>query len=636
MVFRINKLKLSNHGSQEAVFDTNLLFIYGTTATGKTLIAELISYGLGQKSIGLVNELRKYDFIYLEIETNSGPIVIKRDLKKQSAGVMCFNGNLNNYSEASATKLNLAGSNPETQFSWYLLEKMKIPIVKSLPENMQVSSKPSLISFRDIFQFSYLSQNRIDSSEPLGLKKPFEYKKGIAAFELLFKINPSEIYEVYLKKHDIIQKQGSLEPKIKYLNEFLKSYDFNPKSLIAEIRFCNEEIKKIKDEIEKFNFNDKVIEDNIEDKDSLEKITQIKKILASKNNEGIAILETISNWEKLYNTYRLEEEKLSLTARATEIIDSVEYKTCPSCYKNIPKRDERLCLVCGQEKEIEEEDDISYQVKVKKIRDKQNELFEKIQNFKDTYNAISNEISQLKYELKNYENNYINSRKIVVDPKIEEYKELCIKLGNIESNLKFNHKLMNMYKRLRELSIESEKYKREIENFDEKIQEIKTEADKGKINVIQNLGNKLKELIKSVEIPERYKDNITISSKDYMPYVNGEVYTSVSSGGLKVYFSVAYFLSLLETALEIGNNFYPNLVIIDSIHKNISTQDPTDKTSVEVFFKKIAEIEEKYKDKIQIIILDNEIPEFVEKEEKFKKWHFTREDGINNGFIKEN
>ena len=92
--------------------------------------------------------------------------------------------------------------------------------------------------------------------------------------------------------------------------------------------------------------------------------------------------------------------------------------------------------------------------------------------------------------------------------------------------------------------------------------------------------------------------------------VDGKDYLSVSSGGLKVYFMVSYFIAVLETALEIGDTHHPKFLILDSIHKNISTVHEEDKESVGVFYKKITELHEKYDD-VQMVIIDNELPDFV-------------------------
>jgi len=118
--------------------------------------------------------------------------------------------------------------------------------------------------------------------------------------------------------------------------------------------------------------------------------------------------------------------------------------------------------------------------------------------------------------------------------------------------------------------------------------------------------------MKELNIPEKYKNNVSIDRNNYSPLTGGKTYLSVSSGGLKVYFMVAYYIAILETAMEIGNNYHPHLLIMDSLHKNISTHHEVDRESIAIFYKKIIEIHEK--NLAQIIIVDNELPEFIAEE----------------------
>lgn len=630
--FKVNKIRLIDEKDQTRIINDRFLFVYGTVATGKSLFANLISYCLGQKRIEIVEELKPFEKVMIEIETGSGSYVICRSLKQQSAAILCQRGKMENFSEALAEKLSLGKSEePSNQFSWFLLDKAQIPVVKSFPGNITKSSRPSLVSFRDIFQYCYLSQDRIDSEKPFGLDT-FELPKAIDAFEVMFGIKLTELYDKEMELYQTIQRKESLPPKIEYLSEFLESYMLSPIDLTSTIAQEENELNSLNQNIAKFDFDKKVVY-NISPKDQLKIIRDAENNLAELLNKKIHFQETLKKWEALLNSYILEQNRLALTARASQLMDSLPFTVCPSCGEPIKEKDPLLCFLCGSTKKYLKEDEETIQIQLKESIQKQNILFEEIEKMKERLRVIEDEIKQEESHLNEIKNLFVERRKIDVDPTINEYQSLCLKAGELKSSLDFNRKILSMLKRLQDLQDEYNKYEREERVIKKELEEIKEKGKRRKEEVIAILTKKLNSIIKDLQIPDVYKSKVTIDPKNYLPSIDGGSYLKVSSGGLKVFFMVSYFLAMLETAFEFKDNYHPKFVIIDSIHKNVSTKELTDKSVIDVFFKKIIEIHNNHED-VQIIVIDNELPDFIINEEKFEKWHFTRVNGKSNGFIK--
>ena len=621
---------LLNNKKQIINLDKRLLFIYGATATGKTLLAELISYGLGKKELGIVEELKQFERMQLEIETETGKYVISRSIKKQSGSVACKSGSLEDFDENTATKLQLTGGDATTQFSWFLLDKTNIPAMKSLPHNISASSKPSLISFRDIFNFCYLSQDRIDSSKLFGLDEVFELPKAIDAFEVMFNIKPIEESDKEMELLRITQKVSELTPKIEYLKTFLNSYKVEKKHEVNQN--AEDELKAIKEKISKFDFN-KVVSTEHKNDDKLDNINKLELELDKKKNKRLYYVDLINKWEQLLNTYKLEQNRIALTARASSLIDSIEFKLCPGCGQTISNNDSKHCSLCRREYKIKDEDERAINIQLKRLIVRQDELFTEIQQAKDSTSNLDGEIELLQSEIKETKEGYIARRKLNVDPKVKEYQELCLEAGKKEADIEFSRKLTSMMDRLEDLKKEYQNAMEQKNIFTTDIEKIRDKSKSRKKKVREMISVKLNKLIKDAGIPAQYKTNVAIDEKTYLPTIDGESYLKVSSGGLKVYFMVAYFLSLIETALEFEDNHHPRLVIIDSIHKNISTKEKIDEQTIDLFFRKIIEIYQNHEG-VQIIILDNEVPEFVKKDFAENTIHFTRDEKGSNGLIK--
>ncbi|MEV1173929.1 hypothetical protein [Nonomuraea sp. NPDC049784] len=100
-----------------------------------------------------------------------------------------------------------------------------------------------------------------------------------------------------------------------------------------------------------------------------------------------------------------------------------------------------------------------------------------------------------------------------------------------------------------------------------------------------------------------------IDPDTFLPLVGDTAFEDLqaSGGGASTALNIAYHLTLLTTALDHPDVLLPSLLIIDSPRKAIGTVD-RDRELGRRIYTRLATLAEAYKDRIQLIVADNDIP----------------------------
>lgn len=616
----ISKIQLRDGKAQiiENLYRDGLLFVYARTGKGKSLLAKLIYYGLGGSSLPDVSQLIQYDEILLEVNINGTDYVLCRELKRPTAAIYVKEGKLESFRKKDGTKLTLSKSkDPETDFSPHMLALLKTPAYVAVPDNITKSSKPSLISFRDIYQYVYLWQERSDSKDLFGLGDIWQLRKAISAFKVIFKMNPVELYSLEDERMKYATKKQELSEKIESLKSFFKSYDLehtddlnllvsNQRKKLAELNMEIDQIEKTQS-IEKDKLNGNALLDEIKSKESE---------LTKKNEERIYLTNLLENWKKLLNSYKSEREKLFLTNTSSNILNTLVFKVCPCCGKDVPEVDNKdKCPICKKEYDDNEDIDAELQKKLYEVDLKEQELFKLMEDVKDKLSKLNTDIEELNYSISNLKEQISSQEDKILTPLFAKYRELCIQTGKIQSDIDTKSQIKGMHERVDKMYLDVQEYDKLEKEIESKLKELQKISKERTNKVLSELRDNFVNILSQLEIDDEYKQNISIDEHNFLPKIGDRDYLSVSSGGYKVYFMVSYFIALFETVLKIDDTHHPRLLILDSIHKNISTSHKEDKKSINIIYEKIIDLHKKYKN-VHIIIVDNELPEFILKDYK--------------------
>ena len=212
-------------------------------------------------------------------------------------------------------------------------------------------------------------------------------------------------------------------------------------------------------------------------------------------------------------------------------------------------------------------------------------------------------------ELHHLTNDYVN-------PHLEEIEYINYEIGKRNRQIFELQKNLSMFEevgRYRELIKGKEN---SIDILKNNIKVLKDNAV-DKETIIESLSKAFSEILLNFEYPKL--SNAHIDEKRYLPYVRERKYNDIGSLAGVTLITMAYYLAVLLVG---SNNFnHPGLLIIDSPRKNLGaqaakneTEDFKDERIFNATIKTLYDIAESNKDHIQMIVVNNGVPDFLSRD----------------------
>lgn len=171
----------------------------------------------------------------------------------------------------------------------------------------------------------------------------------------------------------------------------------------------------------------------------------------------------------------------------------------------------------------------------------------------------------------------------------------------------------------------------DIENLKEKLTELTTSQPK-----LETVLDELKTILTSYLLLIGVKNctDIDISNKTFLPVLRNKQYHEITSGGIRTILSIGFLLNILESSLNNNTNL-PRFLMIDTVGKYLqkTKKEYLSETDVNEDVKEEINSAGKYKalyeyiinlsikmeeanKSCQIILVDNDVPSFIEEEYK--------------------
>ena len=428
-------------------------------------------------------------------------------------------------------------------------------------------------------------------------------------------MNPVEIYSLEDERLKYATKKQELSEKIESIKSFFKSYDLeHAEDLNSWVNSQRKKLAELNVEIDQIEKTQSIEKDKLNDNSLLNEIGSKESVLTKKNEERIYLTNLLENWKKLLNSYKAEREKLFLENTSSNILDTLVFKVCPCCGKDVLKVETKdHCPICKKEYENSGDVDSELQKRLYEVDLKEQELFKLMEEIKDKLSKLNTDIEELNFSVSGLKEQITCQEDRILTPLFAKYRELCIQTGKIQSDIDTKSQIKGMHERVDKMYLDVQEYNRLEKEIESKLKDLQKISKERNNMVLKELRDNFVKILSQLEIDDEYKQNITIDESNFLPKIGDRNYLSVSSGGYKVYFMVSYFIALFETVLKIDDTHHPRLLILDSIHKNISTSHQEDKKSVNILYTKILDLHKTYKN-LHIIIVDNELPEFILKD----------------------
>jgi hypothetical protein len=650
MALRIETLKLKvnylvligKYKDYVVPFDTGLNIIYGDTDTGKSSILNLIDYCLGSKSIDYYDEIiHRGKYCLLEVELKGVVYTIKRDIFNSKDYVEVYPSKYQDidnafpkyYSPPSSTQ-----TAPDGLFSTFLLESMNLPVTKIKEAPSKEISKIVALSFRDIFKYCYLDQDKIGSKKIFGDNWPLITKLK-ETFKFMYNVLDNQIQELEARISEMVIEKNALVSKNTSVASFLKETEVDS---LNDLKDKKESLENELDEVLKF-------------------IKEIDETIVHGSPELNSLRITVNGEEKRIRDLqekldtREQEIKQNIALRNEYTNDIRKMNAAIEVISKFPKMEDKKldCPVCDTVVPVNKLKEHFIDSSPQSIKGELNALRRRLRDLITIYEGLKSEQLSNEEELKK-KMAYLDEIKTLLDkqtveivsPYLSKRDAYSYRAGTLKSDIK---NIQHFYKIRLQQSINDA----EIVEIDRNLKELRESLTRLKDNapslegIFAELGQTLSVILNYVKI--KNATNISISRKTYLPIIRNRDYENITSGGVRTISSFAYFLSLMIYAIEHPVN-YPSFLMVDTIAKYLGKtkekdlvetnlnediqEGMTDGRKYENIYRYLLTLE-KFKNSFQLIIVDNDIPEglTVELQPYIRKHFAVNTAGAEIGFI---
>lgn len=644
----IKKLILIGHRKNyEVPFFPGVNIIYGEEDCGKSSILELINYLLGASGLDKYDELEQsVKYAILELDLNNETYCIKRDIFDVKKDIEVY---MSNYEDIelvfpSKYKPNYDNTLDGKFFSDFLLNTLNYPKIKIKNAPTQDNSTLSRLSFRDLFKFCYINQDDVGSKNLLSNQYFSYYHKVKEVFKYIFNLSDEEISEINQLISEKSHLKNKLSTKISNIQEFLETIELETLDYISTfLEDIKINLKQIEEALQ--NINVSIISSSKEYEPLKEHVITLNYQIKDKEKEKLKTRDNAKRYEKLINDYYDDRLKIEGVLSAKQLIGKVspDITICPLCKHDV----EHTKL--KEEYSIHNEEKLGSEIKIlnKRIKD----LAELMEKEKDSFRNTEIELSKLieereqfkksiDEELKEHISPYLTKR----DELIKQQSTLIEKEQQITKALKIRNEESNLNKEIDNLD-------KDLKNLKEKLVEL-TSSQVQLDNVLDDLKSILKTYLESIGVKNR--TGISIHEKTFLPILRDKQYNEITSGGVRTILSIGFLLNILEYSLNNDIN-HPRLLMIDTVGKYLqktkkkylldTDKDEDVKEDIQSAGKYKALYEyiinlsirmEEANKSCQIILVDNDVPPFIEEEYKgfiVKRFSKDHNDDLSIGLI---
>ncbi|WP_053971152.1 ATP-binding protein [Mangrovimonas sp. ST2L15] len=628
----VNKLILVGHRKNYIVpFKKGFNLIYGDSDTGKSSILNLINYCLGSSSVDLYDEIEiAGNYCLLEVFLVGEIYTIKRNIFNSQEDIevfRCYHNEIEDYFPKYYSP-NFNKVSEDGFFSDFLLSSLNIPITKIKQSPSKEDSKMVSLSFRDIFKFNYLNQDKVGSKKLLGENYAYLAKLK-ETFKLMFNALDSQILHLEGSISELSKEYNELNKKNKSISGFLRETQIDSLKALEERKSDLEsQLLVLIDLLE--DIDSKIVADSKELNYLREEITILEKKLIDSSNIRAIKHQLVKQNVVLRNEYANDIRKIIATIEVLNKFPKIKDRdtSCPVCDQSI-----KLSTLKDQFANTDSE---SIKAELNGLRRRAKELVKIHDNLREEISEYDTKINLDTEKLEDLRFQFDNQTKKIVTPYVNQRDNLAIKIGSLRSDLKNLHHLYKIRKQQNIIESEILDLENRIGAFRDDLKVLKESAP-SLDRVFLKLGNSIEDFLRYVGV--KNVNNISISKKTYLPIIRNRDYEKITSGGVRTLSSVGFYLAILEYAINNAIN-YPSFLMVDTIAKYIGKTNEADLkntnleedlkegmkdgTKYENIYNYLMGIHDKSSGSFQVIVVDNDIPNTLEKKlTPFIAKHYT-------------
>lgn len=610
---RIHRIDLIG-GRRTIDFTDDFSVISGSITTGKTTIVRLIRALLGRVPGHLPPETGSVRSVRGRITFGASLWEIDRPLVATKSAMVSLSRREpgdEDEPERIVDTLRIPAERPTateplTYLEW-LLERLGIPSVAVPRARTQVTSEASPVTINDWLLYCIVRDDEIDTTV-FGHRDPFVDRKRRAVFELNYGIYDAETAELQAQLRSVELRLGDLDRSNEAVRTFLKDTPFSSLDNIDEQSAVTEALIAELDAR-----SQEIADEGIQQTQSQvlrQQLSVLEERLESATAAARAAARSLSELEELRQTLTTQSDRLTRAIVADEWLVDFDFVVCPRCGTAVEanRSDDDHCYLCLQEPQdgsfheeliVEQERIASQIVETQSLIDLRRDELEALQAeavaVRDQTGAANTELDRRTAEFLSQ-----RSEAMVVEARqraglegrlqqLAEYRQLLARYTDSEGQ---------------RVALEEERADlmdalAQHERLSDRSEQLLLDLEARFLDYLQRLHVSLSDLPLTA----------AINRTTYLPEVTGRPFDELSSQGLTVLVNVAHALAHHTVSLD-HNLPLPSLLVLDGLSNNVG-HEGFDLARRDDTYRLLMEEVEKYSGRLQVIALDNDVPEFA-------------------------
>ncbi|WP_017607882.1 ATP-binding protein [Nocardiopsis xinjiangensis] len=561
-------------GGRTFDLDHSFVAVHGPTNTGKTSLADAISYCMGQK----VRWKKAFgDFVTkceLHVRIGNSEYILHRSLGAAGADIEVTNIGHEFVASLSVKK---NGDPSQPSFSDWILTELHLKQAIDPDAIRALGAERTRLTFTDLWQYLYRTQSELDRQVILHAGGRASARKAL--FELLFGLSSTDerLLEAKLSEsRKIIREQKST---VQSVQAFFAESGTSPDQAAAEHREAERELERVTSEL-------------------------------------APLRSHVADWEKKRTVLRNEHDGARKAwARAAAAIERQDMKPVPGTLDHSGHAPVS-CPACGQGVRSGRADagacDLCLQIKPRKTPIPTRGPVGSV-NTDEEFPRASTALDQARQALQEHEANEPHDTRASIE-------ELSNKKSAYRERL---DQLTPRIEALRDLFAGADAAKAEAKQVERKLKTVRAQIVDREVT-LDELEEYFYEEVKNIDLPW-FVGSATLDRKSYLPLIDGQEFEQLG-GGTKAAVNVAYSFALLAFSTRLTIDYgekplLPCFLVVDAIRKNIGA-NAEDKNLSDRLYQRAssAGTHLMVRGKGQVIVLDNDGPsEGVRRTGAFKE-----------------
>ena len=617
---RVRRIDLVG-GGRTVEFEHDFSVVTGSITTGKTTIVRLIRALLGRvpshlpPETGIVRSVRGRVEFGVEVWEIDRPLVTTKtaivSLSRREEGTAESEHEGVGAGEVISDTLRLPAEQPtateDQPYLVWLLEKLGIPVVAVPRARTDATSTPSPVTINDWLLYCIIRDDEIDTTV-FGHKDTFTDRKRRAVFELNYGIYSPEEAELQAQFRSVELRLVDLDRSNEAIRAFIKDTPFSSlENIDQHIDRTATALAEIDADLGVLAAGAHVESQSVVLRAELAEIDEER---AAGEASVRAARRSLKELEELQATLSTQSQRLTRAIVADEWLVDFDFVVCPRCGTGVEaeRADAVHCYLCLQEPSQEGFHD--------ELVVEQERVASQIVETEDLIELRRAEVMRQEGERARLQERFAATN-AVLERRTAEFisvsSEAMVTRAGKRAGLEADLQQLSDYRAL-------------LVRYSD-LDGLRAQLEEERSDLADALGRfgsrtgRAEELLSALE--ERFLDYLTrlhislsdlpltatINRTTYLPVVSGRPFDELSSQGLTVLVNVAHALAHHTVSLD-HDLPLPSLLVLDGLSNNVG-HEGFDLARRDDTYRLLMEEVERYDGRLQVIALDNDVPDFA-------------------------